>query len=150
MLGGTVVRYDLGDDRRLVGTLCPDMTWTLERPDPDVVTAVTRSAALLREGCGLLLDLVDRAEVRDAAGWTGRVNTVTARTDRVDVDASLIQPDGCVAWALPIGQDSTPPAGACAGHLDRPTGLSAALTVVSDSLGMKQASDERCNPHVGG
>jgi hypothetical protein len=46
---------------------------------------VTRSADLLRDGRGLLLDLVDRAEVRDAAAaWTGRVNTVTARTDRVD------------------------------------------------------------------
>ncbi len=61
---------------------------------------------LLREGRGLLLDLVDRAQVRDAAAaWTGRVNTVIARTDRVDVDALLIRPDGCVAWALPTGQD---------------------------------------------
>jgi hypothetical protein len=25
--------------------------------------------------------------------------------DRVDVDALLIRPDGCVAWALPTGQD---------------------------------------------
>jgi hypothetical protein len=84
----------------------PDMKLTLERPDPDVVTAVTRSADLLREGRELLLDLVDRAEVRDAAAaWTGRVNSVTARTDRVDVDALLIRPDGCVAWALPTGQD---------------------------------------------
>ena len=73
-------------------------------PDPDVVTAVTRSADLLREGRELLLDLVDRAEVRDAAAaWTGRVNTVTARTDRVDVDAMLIRPDSCVAWVLPTG-----------------------------------------------
>ncbi|MEU9954843.1 hypothetical protein [Streptomyces sp. NPDC050982] len=106
MLAGMDVRYDLGDAHRLVGTLCPDMKLTLERPDPDVVTAVTRSADLLREGRGLLLDLVDRAEVRDAvAAWTGRVNTVTARTDRVDVDALLIRPDGCVARALPTGQD---------------------------------------------
>ncbi|WP_328491409.1 hypothetical protein OHS59_00665 [Streptomyces sp. NBC_00414] len=73
---------DLGDDHRPVGTLCPDMKLTLERPDPDVVTA-----------------------------WTGRVNTVNARTDRVDVDALLIRPDGCVARALPTGQglDSTTP-----------------------------------------
>ncbi|MEU4530494.1 hypothetical protein AB0F49_19895 [Micromonospora ureilytica] len=126
---------------------------TLERPDPDVVTAVTRSADLLREGRALLLDLVDRAEVRGAAaGWTGRVNTVTARTDRVDVDASLIiRLDGCVAWALPTGQNLD--ATALVRALDTwigPTGLSAALTVVSDSLGMKQPSDERCNPYVGG
>lgn len=106
MLAGMDVRYDLGNDRRLVGTLCPDMKLTLERPDPDVVTAVTRSADLLREGRGLLVDLVDRAEVRDAAAAsTGRVNTVTARTDRVDVDALLIRPDGFVAWVLPTGQD---------------------------------------------
>ncbi|WP_433271321.1 hypothetical protein ACQPWR_22025 [Micromonospora vinacea] len=46
------------------------------------------SADLLREGRVLLLGLTDPAEVRDAAAaWTGRVNTATARTDRVDVDA---------------------------------------------------------------
>ena len=152
MLAGTDVRYDLGDGRRLVGTLCPDMKSTLERPDPDVVTAVTRSADLLREGRGLLLGLVDRTEVRDAAAaWTGRVDTVTARTDRVDVDALLIRPDGCVAWALPTGR------GLDAATLVRALGtwfgppvLSAALIVVSDSLGTKSASDKRCNPYVGG
>ncbi|MGI5405252.1 hypothetical protein ACQEV9_00520 [Streptomyces chartreusis] len=38
-----------------------------------------------------LLDLVDRAEVCDAAAaWTGRVNTVTARTDRVDADVTTL------------------------------------------------------------
>ncbi|MFJ4834445.1 hypothetical protein ACIP79_31730 [Streptomyces sp. NPDC088747] len=69
MLAGMDVRYDLdlGYDHRLVGTLCPDMKLTLERPDPDVVTAVTRSADLLREGRRFLLDLVDRAGVRDSA-----------------------------------------------------------------------------------
>ncbi|WP_372432156.1 aromatic-ring hydroxylase C-terminal domain-containing protein [Micromonospora ureilytica] len=65
-----------------------------------------------------------------------------------DVDASLIiRPDGCVAWALPTGQ------GLVATTLVRALGTwigRAALTVVSDSLGMKQASDERCNPYVGG
>ncbi|MFF3375136.1 hypothetical protein ACFYXF_19580 [Streptomyces sp. NPDC002680] len=71
------VRYDLGDDHRLVGTLCPDLKLTLERPDPDVVTAVTRSADLLREGRGLLLDL----------------------------DALIVRPDGSVARDLPTGQD---------------------------------------------
>ncbi|WP_327394759.1 aromatic-ring hydroxylase C-terminal domain-containing protein [Streptomyces phaeochromogenes] len=133
------VRYDLGDDHRLVGTLCPDRKLTLERPDPDVVTAVTRSADLLREGREVLLDLVDRAEVRDtAATWTGRVNTVTARTDRVDADALLIRPHGCVARALPTGAGPRRHhAGACAGHMVRPTGLSTALTVASGSLARK-------------
>jgi hypothetical protein len=40
-----------------------------------------------------------------STAWSGRVNTVTARTGRVDVDALLIRPDGLVAWALPTGQD---------------------------------------------
>ncbi|MFI8165960.1 hypothetical protein ACIGAN_06315 [Streptomyces sp. NPDC085931] len=35
------VRYDLGDDHRLVDTLCPDMKMTPERPGPDIATAVT-------------------------------------------------------------------------------------------------------------
>ncbi|MFF9115821.1 hypothetical protein ACF09Y_09465 [Streptomyces massasporeus] len=65
-----------------------------------------RQAGLLREGRGLLLGLVERAEVRDAAAaWAGRGDTVTARTDRVDVDALLMRPDGCVARALPTGRD---------------------------------------------
>ncbi|MFE1840427.1 aromatic-ring hydroxylase C-terminal domain-containing protein [Streptomyces sviceus] len=52
------------------------------------------------------MGLVDRAEVRDAAdAWTGRVNSVNARTDRVDVNALLIRPDGYLAWALPTGRD---------------------------------------------
>lgn len=95
----------------------------LEKIDPDVVTATTRSADLLREGRELLLDLVDRAEVRDAtAAWTGRVNTVTDRTDRVDVDALPIRPDGCVAWALPTGQDldATPLVRALGTWFDQP------------------------------
>ncbi|MEU5963365.1 hypothetical protein ABZ777_19330 [Micromonospora parva] len=66
----------------------PNTKATLERPGSDVATAVIRSADLLREGHVLLLGLADRAEVRDAAAaWTGRVNTVTARSDRMDVDA---------------------------------------------------------------
>ncbi|MEU2896251.1 hypothetical protein ACWC4E_12600 [Streptomyces sp. NPDC001273] len=34
-VAGMDVRYDPGDDHRLVGALCPDMKVTLERPDPD-------------------------------------------------------------------------------------------------------------------
>jgi hypothetical protein len=73
----------------------------LERPDPDVVTAVNRSAGLLREGRELLLDLVGRAAVRDAAAaLTGRGRLRHRRTDRVVVDALLIRPDGCVSGRI--------------------------------------------------
>ena len=34
MLAGMDVRCDLGDDHRLVGTLCPDLKVTLEWPAP--------------------------------------------------------------------------------------------------------------------
>ena len=53
------------------------------------------------------------------------------RTDRVDVDTLLIRPDGCVAWALPTGQDLD------ATTLVRALGTCAVLTVVSDSLSKK-------------
>ncbi|MFF8937564.1 hypothetical protein ACF08O_23025 [Streptomyces paradoxus] len=70
------------------------------------VTAVTRSADLLREGRGLVLDLV---RPRGGPRRRGRVDRTGQhrhrRTDRVDVDALLIRPDGCVAWALPTGRD---------------------------------------------
>jgi hypothetical protein len=74
-LAGMDVRYDLGDDHRLVGTLCPDMN--VAHPAPTAVS----------------LGLAHQAGPRRHH------------------------------------------AGACAGHLVRPTGLSAVLTIVSDSLG---------------
>jgi hypothetical protein len=76
-----------------------------ERPDPDVVTAVTRSADPLREGRGLLLDLVDRAEVRDAVADRNGQHRHRPHGPGACRRALLIRPDGCVAWALPTGQD---------------------------------------------
>ena len=40
-----------------------------------------------------------------AVAWTGRARAVAARTDRVDIDALLVRPDGLVAWALPTGRE---------------------------------------------
>jgi hypothetical protein len=151
MLAGMDVRYDLGDDHRLVGTLCPDMKLTLERPDPDVVTAVTRSADLLREGRELLLDLVDRAEVRDR-GRVDRTGQHRHRPHGPGGRRRVAHPARrlCrLGLAYRVGPRRHH-AGACAGHLVRPTGLSAVLTVVSDSVDRKEASDERCNPYAGG
>jgi hypothetical protein len=92
----------------MFGTPCPGMKSALERSDPDVVTAVTRSTDLLGEGRGA--PPAPRAPPHaTTAVCSGRFNTATARTDRVDVDALLIRPDGCVARALPTRQPSTPP-----------------------------------------
>jgi bifunctional hydroxylase/dehydrase len=58
---------------------------------------------LLHPGRGVLLDLADRAPVRDvAAGWKDRADTVTAAASAGDilagVDAVLVRPDGYVGW----------------------------------------------------
>jgi hypothetical protein len=99
MLAGMDVRYDLGDANPLVGTLCADMKLT--RPD-----GVVRLAELLQTGRGLLLDLADRTDVRRiGAAWSDRVDVIGARADRDDVDALLLRPDGCVAWALTADAD---------------------------------------------
>jgi bifunctional hydroxylase/dehydrase len=87
----------------------------------------TTTAELLRPARGVLLDLADDAGLRDdAAGWAGRVATVTASLDATasgsasgpasgpssgpvadlaGLGAVLVRPDGYVAWARPAGGD---------------------------------------------
>jgi 2-polyprenyl-6-methoxyphenol hydroxylase-like FAD-dependent oxidoreductase len=106
MLAGMDVRYDLGEDNPLVGTLCADLKLSLEEPRAASENGVARLAELLLGGRGLLVDLADSAPVRHAAqAWSHRVDVVSARTDRDDVAALLIRPDGCVAWAAPAGAE---------------------------------------------
>ncbi|MGW5437002.1 FAD-dependent monooxygenase [Nocardia asteroides] len=67
----------------------------------------TDTAALLRSGRGVLLDLTGNPALRRRAQpWTDRVDVVTATpTEPVDADARttavLVRPDGHVAWAAP-------------------------------------------------
>ena len=107
MLAGFDIRYDLGGSDPLVGTLFPNVALTLGGREPRGGATV---ADLTHEARGLLVDLADRPEVRDAAaGWTHRVDVITAAKDRdgaVDhVDALLLRPDGCVAWVLRTAAD---------------------------------------------
>jgi hypothetical protein len=71
-------------------------------PDLALVTPAgkTRVPRLMHRGRGVLLDLADRAALRNAAtGWTDRVDVVTARCEGPPpADALLIRPDGYVAW----------------------------------------------------
>jgi bifunctional hydroxylase/dehydrase len=101
MVSGVDIRYDLPDgDHFLLGRRLP--TTTLRRASGQVTTA-----ELLHPARGVLLDLTDEAAVREAAaGWQGRVTTVTAEPDGpaadgllADAAAVLIRPDGHVAWA---------------------------------------------------
>lgn len=100
MLAGMDVRYDLGSPDPLVGTLLADMKLG---PADSRVDAPTRLSDLLYAGGGVLLDLADRADVREAAAGWSRVETHTGRGERDDVDALLLRPDGCVAWVLRAG-----------------------------------------------
>lgn len=81
MLTGVGIRYDLGDDDPLVGTLAKDQLLTLA--DGSEV----RLYALLESGGGLLLSPSERQLSE---------NVQQARTK--DGPSLLIRPDGCIAW----------------------------------------------------
>jgi hypothetical protein len=79
---GLAVRYDLGSDRPLVGRNAPDLGL----------------GDLLRDGCGVLLDLSPDGSLRGpAAAWAGRIRYATA-SPVPGVTALLVRPDGIVAW----------------------------------------------------
>jgi hypothetical protein len=137
-LAGMDARYDLGDDHRFVATLCPDMKLRLERPDPDVVTAVNRSADLLREGVGPCS--TSSTAWRPATPWPraadGSTPSPPARAGWTSTRCSS-GPTASSPGPCPPAGPRPHHAGACAGHMVRPTGLSTALTVVQGSLGTK-------------
>ncbi|MEU3028396.1 rifampin monooxygenase [Streptomyces incarnatus] len=81
----TGIRYDLGDGHELLGRRLPDMP-----------LKQGRLYELLREGRGLLLDRTGRLSV---SGWADRIDHVVDGSDRLDVPAVLLRPDGHVAWA---------------------------------------------------
>ncbi|WP_019635005.1 FAD-dependent monooxygenase [Actinomadura atramentaria] len=103
---GLDVRYGADDDER-VGT-------RLEPAPLDTDDGPTSTAALLRPGRGVLLDLSGRAAAAWAK-WNDRVDVVTAAA-RADgplagLGAVLLRPDGHVAWAAPAdaaGADPRP------------------------------------------
>ncbi|WP_374776583.1 FAD-dependent oxidoreductase [Streptomyces sp. NBC_01310] len=76
-------------------------------PETRLKTAggTTSLAVLLHRGRPVLLDLADRADVRQAAaGWAGRVDIVTAHPEEeLPADALLLRPDGYAAWSAPVG-----------------------------------------------
>ncbi len=60
----------------------------------------TRVAELLRTARPILLDLTGEPDpTAAAAGWTDRVDVVTATSPEPPADALLVRPDGYVAWA---------------------------------------------------
>ncbi|HET7542052.1 MAG TPA: FAD-dependent monooxygenase [Polyangiaceae bacterium] len=81
MLTGVGIRYDLGDDDPLVGTLTKDQL--LERADG----SEDRLYALMVKGGGLFVSPSERSLPRD-------VQQVRTK----DGPSLLVRPDGCIAW----------------------------------------------------
>jgi bifunctional hydroxylase/dehydrase len=107
MVSGLEITYDMGPgEHPLLGQ---------RMPNQDLVTSFgpVRTYELLHSARGLLLDLADDAPLRRmAAGWSDRVDVVTARLDGPDPGdpltgtlALLIRPDGYIAWASPGAGD---------------------------------------------
>ncbi|MEV8038685.1 FAD-dependent monooxygenase [Streptomyces sp. NPDC002742] len=110
MVSGLEIRYDVGRGHHpLLGLRMPHLELVGDR-------GKTSSTELLRAGRGLLLDLEDSAVLRDrAAGWSGRVDIVTAEPHGVaaggplaGTSAVLVRPDGHVAWAAPGSHHDLP------------------------------------------
>ncbi|MFF2080909.1 FAD-dependent monooxygenase [Kitasatospora sp. NPDC058162] len=110
MVSGLEIRYDVGrGGHPLLGLRMPHLELVGD-------TYKTSSTALLRPARGVLLDLADNAELRNrAAGWSDRVDIVTAAPHGVPQDspllgtaAVLIRPDGHVAWAAPGSHHDLP------------------------------------------
>jgi 2-polyprenyl-6-methoxyphenol hydroxylase-like FAD-dependent oxidoreductase len=95
LLAGSDVRYDVGDDHPLSGSMVPDL----------VLDGGRRVAELLYDARPVLLDLSGGAAAAVAAAWADRVDTVTATMDDGPA-AILIRPDGYVAWAADTFDDA--------------------------------------------
>jgi 2-polyprenyl-6-methoxyphenol hydroxylase-like FAD-dependent oxidoreductase len=100
LIAGTDLRYPMpgAEPHALAGTSVPDLPLRVEG-------GAIRLGEFLREGRPVLLDLADRAELREAAGdWSDRVEIRCAATDARPADALLIRPDACIAWAAAVDQ----------------------------------------------
>jgi 2-polyprenyl-6-methoxyphenol hydroxylase-like FAD-dependent oxidoreductase len=108
LMAGSDIRYPLPgyDHHALIGTFAPDLALHTGRD-------ATSVAELMHSARPILLDLADRADLREIArGWQHRVDIHTAETDDRPADALLIRPDAHVAWAATIDEpiDTAAPA----------------------------------------
>ena len=108
LMAGSDIRYPLPghDHHALIGTFAPDLALSTDR-------GATGVAELMHAARPVLLDLADRADLRETArDWQHRVDIHTAETDHRPGDALLIRPDAHIAWAATIDEptDTAAPA----------------------------------------
>jgi 2-polyprenyl-6-methoxyphenol hydroxylase-like FAD-dependent oxidoreductase len=98
LMAGTDVGPPTSDAHPLAGTFATDRALHVQHEDP-------RFAGMLSKGRPVLLDLADRADLRELAGqWDGRVDVVSATIHERPADALLIRPDALIAWAATIAE----------------------------------------------
>jgi 2-polyprenyl-6-methoxyphenol hydroxylase-like FAD-dependent oxidoreductase len=92
MVGGTDIRYPMGQGHPLLGRRLP------------TVAATPELASAWASGRAVLLDMGDGGF--DVAGWADRVTSVRAKPlPGVEAEAMLLRPDGRIAWAAGAGED---------------------------------------------
>lgn len=98
LMAGTDVGASTDGAHPLVGTFLTDDVLGINHGD-------ARFSGVLGQGRPVLLDLADRAELRDlVAGWRDRLDVVSMKADDRPADALLVRPDGVIAAVAEIGQ----------------------------------------------
>jgi hypothetical protein len=98
LMAGTDVGAAVPQAHPLAGTFATDRALHHDREDPTF-------AGMLREGRPVLLDLADRADLRELAGrWGPRAGVVSATVHARPADAVLVRPDGLIAWAAAVAE----------------------------------------------
>ena len=90
----------------MTGAFAPDLALHTDR-------GATSVAELMHSARPILLDLADRADLRETArGWEPRIDMHSVQTDHPTADALLIRPDAHIAWAAAIDEpaDTAAPA----------------------------------------
>jgi 2-polyprenyl-6-methoxyphenol hydroxylase-like FAD-dependent oxidoreductase len=115
LIAGTDIRYPIPgpNDHALTGTFAPDLTLRTDQ-------GTTSVAELMHTARPVLVDLADRAELRETArDWQRRIDIHTAETEHRPADAILIRPDAHIAWAATIDEPTDTAALALRGALSR-------------------------------
>ncbi|MFD3508373.1 FAD-dependent monooxygenase [Nocardia sp. NPDC058666] len=111
LVAGTDLRYPMPGTHSLTGTFAPDLPLHTDQ-------GATSVAELMHAARPIFLDLADRADLREIVEqWAPRVEIHTAKTGDRPADAMLIRPDGHIAWAATLDEQT-----------DTSTELRAALT----------------------